>query len=231
MQATEPRARRGWSICRKHALTCARCNGTINVGEPYQWSNLDRKARHVATDGACDLDFKPPEPDGAHGAEPERAPITPAAAGSIDALIDARIDARLAGFEPDAALDVEQVRALIAEALREANTITVRVEHKPYEPVDVRGAHPAFARLAYFASKSVNGARQNVFLHGPAGGGKTTACRMLKEALSLPRWGYISLSPQAPASRIEGLLDGGGTFRDTEFFRCYTEGGAFLFDE
>jgi hypothetical protein len=229
-------ARKGWSRCRKHPLTCARCNGVISVGDVYQWSNLDRKARHVkATDDTCDLAWRPSETetersvvfDEAHAVD---APPRAAVAGSIDALIDARIEARLMGFEPDSALDVDAVRALISEALANSAT-TVRIEHKPYEPVMVNGAHPAFARLAYFASKSVNGARQNVLLHGPAGGGKTTACRMLAEALSIPRWGYISLSPQAPASRIEGFIDATGTFRDTEFFRCYSDGGVFLFDE
>src|SRR5262245_18113623 len=132
--------RRGWSWCTKHPLQCARCSGVINVGDVYQWSNLDRKARHVADErGACDVAWRPQQGDSANnnGTEPERAPRATAAAGSIDALIDARIDARLDGFEPEHALDVDAVRALIRDAITDS-ALTVRIEHKPYEPVTVQ---------------------------------------------------------------------------------------------
>jgi dynein-related subfamily AAA family protein len=217
--------------------TCARCNGPIATGERYFWSNLQKRRYHVA--GSCG-NGATTIPDPAQGfAESlrESEPMTPApspsvaAMLSIDAAIDARIDTRLAGFEPKSAVDLPTVRKLIAEALTESASITVKVENGPYEPVTVEGAHPQFAKLCYYASKRVNGQRVNVFLYGEAGGGKTTAARMLAQAFSIKRWGYISLSPQAPASRIEGFLDATGTFRDTEFFRCYTEGGVFLFDE
>jgi hypothetical protein len=44
-------------------------------------------------------------------------------------------------------------------------------------------------------------------------------------------YGYTALNPQTPESRLLGFVDAGGKYRETEFFRRYTQGGVFCIDE
>ena len=120
-------------------------------------------------------------------------------------------------------LDEKRVNELIKKALK-PKTLEIRnVDTKAVELIE--SPHKDLERLLYFIQK-----RHHVYLYGPAGSGKSTAAGQIAKALKLP-FGYLSLNPQTPDSRILGFLDAGGTYRKTPFYECYKNGGIFCIDE
>lgn len=160
---------------------------------------------------------------------PAPAPVPPAAPAGMDNPF-----ALFAQFlEPHLSIKVnrEEVDGLIASRLAEISppALTINVERKDTR-VTIEGAHRLLPKLLQLVSLSRNGHRRNVLLYGAPGGGKSHACRQVAETLGL-RFGFVGLLPQSPKSDIFGFVDANGTFRDTEFFHCYTGGGVFLIDE
>lgn len=124
-------------------------------------------------------------------------------------------------------LDEQAVKALIKEQLDKVFKprkleITVTDSENSHT---VENPHKALPCLLYYIGK-----RHHVYLHGPAGSGKSTAAQQVAEALNLP-FGYLSLNPQTPDSRILGFVDAGGTYRPTPFYNIYKDGGVFCIDE
>ncbi len=96
------------------------------------------------------------------------------------------------------------------------------------EPVPIPrapGEHESFGKLL-----SAVKAGMNVLLVGPAGSGKTTACKKAADALELP-FDYVALGPTITESRIFGYMNAAGTYVPTGFRTVYENGGVFLFDE
>ena len=88
-------------------------------------------------------------------------------------------------------------------------------------PADRR--HPIFERVLRYV-----GMRENVWLVGPAGSGKTHLGSQVAEALNLPFY-FIGAFDQE--HKLLGFEDAHGKVRLTDFFKAYTEGGVFLLDE
>jgi len=102
--------------------------------------------------------------------------------------------------------------------------ITINV--RDGEQREVEGErHPLFARLLRYVAGG-----SHVYLYGAPGGGKSTAARQAAEDLGRP-FGYLSLAPMTPESRLVGFLDASGQYRSTPFYDCYTQGGVFCLDE
>ncbi len=124
-------------------------------------------------------------------------------------------------------LDENKVKKIVADAISEHATPRV-LEVKNLDTGDIATIatpHKDLEKLLYFIGK-----RQHVYLYGPAGSGKSTAAQHCAEALKI-EFGYISLNPQTPDSRILGFVDAGGTYRETSFYKCYKNGGIFCIDE
>lgn len=90
--------------------------------------------------------------------------------------------------------------------------------------------HPAFEEVLELAA-----ARENIFLPGPAGCGKTHIAQQAATALGL-RFGFISCTAGMSEGQLLGRLlptgDGGRfEYSRSEFVKCYEEGGVFLLDE
>jgi len=68
----------------------------------------------------------------------------------------------------------------------------------------------------------------HVMLVGPAGSGKTTLGHQVAEALGLP---FYFTGAIASEYKLSGFIDAQGVFRSMPFFKAFTEGGVFLFDE
>jgi len=90
--------------------------------------------------------------------------------------------------------------------------------------------HAQFKKILDLAT-----ARQNVFIYGPTGCGKSHICHQVAEALNL-RFAFVSCT----SGMSEGVLGGrllpvgkSGTFEYviSEFIDCYENGGVFLLDE
>jgi MoxR-like ATPase len=70
--------------------------------------------------------------------------------------------------------------------------------------------------------------RENVYLVGGAGSGKTTLAKQAADALGLP---FYSTGAVGMAYQLQGFINAEGDYMATDLYRAYTEGGVFLFDE
>lgn len=77
---------------------------------------------------------------------------------------------------------------------------------------------------------TVVNAGQPALMVGPAGTGKTHGAALVAKALGLG-FHSISVGSQTSKSDLQGYMDGGGTYRTTEFRKAYENGGIFLLDE
>lgn len=124
--------------------------------------------------------------------------------------------------------DVERVVVAAINKTR-VRTLVIKRENAPV--VTLPMAHDTLPTLVKLVqTRNTAGQRLNVYLHGPAGSGKSTAAYQAAESLGL-RFGYMSLNLMTPDSRALGFIHAGGSYVPTEFFKFYTEGGVFCFDE
>jgi cobaltochelatase CobS len=144
-----------------------------------------------------------------------------------DAL--ATLASALNGFirpERDEAVNREAVEAIVDEKLANHARVT-RVEVKLLNG-DVRkvaGQHKLFPKLLRLLAL-----RENVWIVGPAGSGKSTAAHTAADALGIA-YGAISVCSQTPVSALLGYMDANGNYVETEFRRRYEQGGVFNIDE
>ena len=75
-----------------------------------------------------------------------------------------------------------------------------------------------------------DGHRMNIWLHGPAGSGKSTGAKICADVLGLPFY-YFSLNPQTPESRVLGYNDATGKYITTAFRQAFEHGGVCCIDE
>jgi cobaltochelatase CobS len=122
-------------------------------------------------------------------------------------------------------LTAEQAKALVREVMLNDFPTIVRFVPENGPPVDLKGKHKQFARLLYYTQR-----RKHSYLFGPHGTGKSTGAKQVAEALGL-RYGFISLTPQTPESRILGYCTATGAYMRTPFRECYEHGGVFCVDE
>jgi MoxR-like ATPase len=72
--------------------------------------------------------------------------------------------------------------------------------------------------------------RENVYLWGEAGSGKSTAAKTIADGASLPFY-YLGLQAQMTESRLMGYMDANGNYVQSDFYKAYSSGGIFLLDE
>lgn len=125
-------------------------------------------------------------------------------------------------------LNEEQARGIVQDvvriALEETFPAVVRFESQG-KVKHIKGTHVRFKDLLYYVSR-----KKHCYLFGPHGTGKSTAAQQVSEALELP-YGYISLTPQTPESRLVGYMNATGGYVRTPFRDCYENGGIFCIDE
>ncbi len=155
----------------------------------------------------------PTAADAAAVAEILRKPVTErlvaAAKDKVQTITDAAVDAAV-----KAAVDAVQVHR------------TVRIEVKRGDDIKVLSdeyRHPIF--MDVLTALSV---RENVYLVGGAGSGKTTLAKQAADALGLP---FYSTGAVGMAYQLQGFINAEGDYMATDLYRAYTEGGVFLFDE
>lgn len=125
-------------------------------------------------------------------------------------------------------LDEEEVRRIvnqqiderIGDGLPEKRFIVTPVETIPLDDELYHSAYPGIYRKLK--------AKRNVWGVGPAGSGKSNMGKQLAKALGLPFYFTGKIDSE---SKLMGFIDGGGVFRSKPFFKAFTEGGLFMFDE
>ena len=122
---------------------------------------------------------------------------------------------------------MEQVNNAIAEIL--ANQVPQRVEHVITLPdgtenrIKDKILHPKFDIILKKVSMG-----DAVYMFGPAGSGKNILAGQVAEALGLDFY-YCSTITQE--YKIEGFIDAGGVYHETEFYKAFKNGGLFMLDE
>jgi len=130
-----------------------------------------------------------------------------------------------------AELDAETIESIRRDAV--AAAVAAVEQHRPVRIELKQGAeirtlpeghrHPVFADV--LAALSV---RENVYLVGPAGSGKTTIASQSAHALDIP---FYSTGAVGMPYQLLGFLNAEGRYMETDLYRAYVNGGVFLFDE
>lgn len=166
-------------------------------------------------------------------AEPVQAPDptpakieTPAPASTVDAL--GTLAGLFAGIENNVTAKVmQQVNAAITDII--AKQAPRRVEHVISLPDGTENTvkdqilHPKFDTVL---KKIAMG--DAVYMYGPAGSGKNILAQQVAKALGLDFY-YCSTITQE--YKLEGFIDAGGVYHETEFYRAFKNGGLFMLDE
>lgn len=109
------------------------------------------------------------------------------------------------------------------EALKALTPTRIEVSTNHSDPVNLGIVHRDTAKIINALAAGVN-----VYLHGPAGSGKTTVARKCAEAFKLQF--YFAAKVESEYMLL-GFKDARGETVRTQFREAYEHGGVFLFDE
>ena len=130
-----------------------------------------------------------------------------------------------------ASLDAATIERIRQDAINAA--VAAVEQHRPVRIEIKQGSTirvlPNAHRHAVFADVlAALSVRENVYLVGPAGSGKTTIAAQAAESLELP---FYSTGAVGMAYQLQGFINAEGKYMETDLYRAYTGGGVFLFDE
>jgi hypothetical protein len=139
----------------------------------------------------------------------------------------------------DSAFIRERARIIKAatDAARAEMTLRIEVTAPSGAVAKIDGAHECFPELLKRAQiRDHNGFRIPLYLHGPAGSGKSRAGQQVSDALfpDVPqdeRYRYFSLCPVSPESKAIGFRDATGTIHDSPFTWGYPRPCVIVIDE
>lgn len=157
---------------------------------------------------------------------PVPAPVAPAPATGLDALLGSIVSAQVATAVEAAlaarpALDREAIAAIARDA---AQVVRVEIARPGEPPRPVPGLHhERFPALLRYLSLGLH-----VYLHGPAGSGKSSAAKAAAEALGLA---FASTGKVDSKYDLLGFRDAHGRAIRTPFRDVWEHGGLFLMDE
>lgn len=137
--------------------------------------------------------------------------------------------------QPVSALDEDTIERIRKDAIAAATAAAVKAveQHRPVR-IEIKEGdkvrtlpdqyrHPVFTDI--LACLSV---RENIYLVGGAGSGKTTIASQAAAALNLP---FYSTGAVGMAYQLQGFINAEGKYMETDLYRAYVNGGVFLFDE
>ena len=218
----------------RYPFKCAKCGLRGSRGELISWS---RKHKGIVYHANCEpMQLPDSEPIPNTTTELQLDPkenidytevkdMDPKSLSALDGL--AELLAPVVQSKLKSSVDENKVKEIAKQILDKATkprTLEITVKETGVVS-QIENPHKAIPTLLYYISK-----RHHVYLHGPAGSGKSTAAHQIANALKLS-FGYLSLNPQTPDSRILGFIDAGGNYRPTVFYETYKNGGVFCIDE
>lgn len=137
-----------------------------------------------------------------------------------DSVSESRVHEIVKSEIADKAIDESFVRQIIEDMT--VKRVIVEAPHFD-KPKDIGPQHKEFETLL-----TICAARENVWLTGPAGSGKTTAAARVAKALDLPFYEHGAVSG---AHQLFGYMDGNGMYHRTSFREAFEHGGVYLLDE
>jgi cobaltochelatase CobS len=148
---------------------------------------------------------------------------------SMDARTDTLLDGAIATARDQA---VSAMREVVAEEAHKAASAALKAMQPTRLDVVMPSApEPVSLGLVHFKTPliiSALAAGVNVYLHGPAGSGKTTVARKAAEAFGLAFYFAAKVESEY---QLLGFKDAKGDTVRTPFREAYEHGGVFLFDE
>ena len=142
-----------------------------------------------------------------------------------------RMGQRLEGFAKGLAETVKDALSLY-DAKIAAIQAPTRVELKNTETQEFKDLgiqHKNFPDLLKACNaREASGHRLNIWLHGPAGTGKTHAAHEVAKALTLP---FQSNGTLLTEHSLSGFIDAHGKYHTTAFREIFENGGVYLGDE
>jgi len=133
--------------------------------------------------------------------------------------------ARLNAQDERAIAEIAMMRADIARQVRHVE-IVIR-DGDATRRINVGSAHKNFPTLVR-VTRALGLKNRNVWIAGPAGSGKTTACEKLAEVLGVP---FYAMGAIDQKYSLTGFVDARGTTVRTPFRDGYENGGVILLDE
>ena len=108
------------------------------------------------------------------------------------------------------------------QRIRNYKTISINIQNGEHIK-DLGKQHFQFEKLSKYVQT-----KNNIFLVGSAGSGKTTAARNIAKALNIKFYFTGAINSEY---KLTGFIDAQGRIVNTEFRKAYENGGLFLFDE
>ena len=108
------------------------------------------------------------------------------------------------------------------QRIRNYKTISINIQNGD-RIKDLGTQHFQFEKLSKYVQT-----KNNIFLVGSAGSGKTTAARNIAKALNIKFYFTGAINSEY---KLTGFIDAQGRIVNTEFRKAYENGGLFLFDE
>ena len=108
------------------------------------------------------------------------------------------------------------------QRIRNYKTISINIQNGEHIK-DLGKQHFQFEKLSKYVQT-----KNNIFLVGSAGSGKTTAARNIAKALNIKFYFTGAINSEY---KLTGFIDAQGRIVNTEFRKAYEHGGLFLFDE
>lgn len=132
-------------------------------------------------------------------------------------------------------LDPEQIRAIVAEAIRNLPPRVVEIRTADVPPIRIENPHVQFPKLVrYVVALVAAGKHANLYLAGPAGSGKSTAAEQLAAVLSeIWQEDVVFRFNGAIDSeyKLSGFVNAMGQIVSAPFREAYPVPSVYLFDE
>lgn len=184
-------------------------------------------AENLPTGGAAKTPESPPKrkrpPVNGEAPKTPAAPL-PTPERPTDPLQAAIFDIcqqQIKSFQPELQIDEVQIIDLIQK--HATTTVKFEIKQPDGTQTKIEGQHKIFEDILFEFE-----ARNHVFVHGPAGSGKTTLGHALAESLGFD---YYDTGAVYTKYELIGFVDGNGNYLTTSFREAYEKGGVFLFDE